>query len=319
MALFAGLLVAFLAAIILAHPAHAAANNSVNTLKITPVRSDIQIRPGQSKVVKMTVTNLTESPIVVKPVQNDFIAGDEDGSPALILDADKFAPTHSLKRFMTPLADMKIPAKETRTLDVKISVPQNAQAGGYFGAVRFAPSTTGEGGQVNLNASVASIILLTVPGDLVEKLSVTNFDVQQGGKDGWLFADGKDIEVLARFENTGNVQVAPFGKISVKNGDKVVYETDFNAGSPKDMTLPDYARRWKIPLDKVDTFGNYTVSATITYGSKNYTLDLTKSFWVVPMSYIIAAVAALVVIVALIVVLAMRRGRRGKKLRLGRR
>ena len=67
------------------------------------------------------------------------------------------------------------------------------------------------------------------------------------------------------------------------------------------MVLPDSARRWEIPLDKVGEFGNYTVTATFTYGQKNQTIEVTKSFWVIPMSVIIAAIVGVIVLIALIV------------------
>ncbi len=275
-------------------------NNPANTLKITPVRSDIEVKPGQSKTVEMTVTNLTGASITVHPGENDFIAGDEKGSPALILDETQYAPTHSLKRFMTPLKDVTVPANKSVTINVLITVPASAQAGGYFGAVRFAPANPSGGGQVNLNASVASLILLTVPGNTVEKLDLTDFAVQQHGQTGNFFNTNDDIQTTIRFQSDSNVQVAPFGKISVTQGKKVVYETDFNNGDPKDMILPDSSRRWDVPLRQLGTFGHYTVTATITYGKNNQTMQIAKSFWIVPQWMIIAGIIGLIVLLALI-------------------
>ena len=282
------------------HPV-SAADSSANTLKITPVRSDIEVKAGASQTVEIIVTNLTDKDISVKPTQNDFIAGDESGTPALILDDDKYAPTHSLKRFMTPLEVFTIPAKESATVEVLLTVPKDAQAGGYFGAVRFAPSDPSNGGQVNLASSVASLILLTVPGNLTEKMDLTNFSVQQNKKPGTFFTNPKDIEVSLRFENKGNVQQAPFGKISLRKGNEVVYSYDFNQKSPKEMVLPDSARRWNVALNNIGDFGYYTVSATLTYGTKNQTVEVTKSFWVIPWSLIIAVVVGLLALIALIV------------------
>lgn len=279
----------------------AAENNTANTLKVSPVRSDIEIQPGTSKTVQVTVTNLTKAEITVRPIENDFVSGDERGTPALILDADKFAPTHSLKRFMAPLSDVTIPAGKAKTIGVVITVPKDAQAGGYFGAVRFAPATPDSGGQVNLDASVASLILLTVPGEVTEKLNLTDFDIQQGGKSGSFFQSSNDLQASVRFENKGGLQAGPFGKVSVKQGDKVVYEADFNNKDPRDMILPDSARRWDIPLKNIDSFGNYTVSATFTYGKKNQTIEVSKSFWVIPQFVIIATVVGVLVLVGLIV------------------
>lgn len=278
-----------------------AATNTANTLKVTPVRTDVTIKPGESKTVKTTVSNLTDAPITVAPIENDFVAGDERGTPALILDADKFAPTHSLKRFMTPLKNVTIPAGQSKNIEVVITVPANAQPGGYFGAVRFAPASPDGGGQVNLSGSVASLILMTVPGPAVEKLTLTDFNIQQNGVTGTNFRTPNNLQATVRFENKGSVQLGPFGKVSVKQGDKVIYASDFNDKNPRDMTLPDSARRWDIPLKNIGTFGKYTVSAVFTYGTKNQTIEVTKSFWVIPTEVIIWSIIGFIVLVGLIV------------------
>jgi hypothetical protein len=301
MAVMVAMFVGATTLVVNAHPVAAAPTNTANSLKVSPVRTDIEIKPGETKTVKTTVANLTKAPITVSPIENDFISGDERGTPALILDASKYASTHSLKRFMAPLGNVTIPAGESKSIDVVITVPSNAQAGGYFGAIRFAPASPDGGGQVNLSPSVASLILLTVPGPVVEKLSLTDFSVQQNGKDGTNFGDGKKLQASVRFENKGNLQLGPFGKVSVKKGDSVIYDVDFNNKNPRDVILPDGARRWDIPLKNINGFGQYTVSAVFTYGQKNQTIEVTKSFWVVPNSVIIASLIGLAVLIGLIV------------------
>lgn len=294
-------MLAVIASVLVAVRPAAAETNTANTLKVSPVRSDVEIMPGESKTVKTIVTNLTDKDITVRPIENDFVSGDERGTPSLILDANTFAPTHSLKRFLAPLDDVLVPAKESVMVEVVITVPADAQAGGYFGAVRFAPTSPDGGGQVNMSASVASLILLKVPGATVEKLALTNFDIQQKGVTGTNFRNSNDLQATVRFENKGNLQIGPFGKLSVKKGDKVVYSTDFNNKDQRDMILPDSARRWDIPLDKVGSFGEYTVVATFTYGTTNQTIEVSKSFWVIPQSVIILAIVGLLVIIGLIV------------------
>ena len=280
-----------------------AVNNAANVLKVSPVRSDIEIQPGGRKVVQVTVTNLSSTPITLKAIENDFVSGDERGTPALILDADKYAPTHSLKRFMSPIANVTVPANKAKTVEVIITVPAGTQAGGYFGAIRFAPVAPDGGGQVNLSGSVASLMLLSVPGDTVEKLNMTEFKIIQDGKSGAYFQTPNDLNATVRFQNQGNVQIGPFGKLSVKQGDTVVYETDFNNKDQRDMILPDSARRWDIPLKKIGSFGNYTVSAVFTYGKKNQTIEVSQSFWVVPQFVIFATIGAVLGLIALIVII----------------
>lgn len=275
--------------------------NAANTLKVTPVRTDIEIPAGTSKTVKITVSNVSNNTVVVSPIENDFIAKDESGTPALILNADQYAPTHSLKRYMSPLSNITLDAKSSKTVDVVITVPKDAHAGGYFGALRFAPASPDGGGQVNLSASVASLILMTVPGNYTEKLNLTDFNVQQNGKDGTYFQNPNNLSAAFRFENKGDVQEAPFGNISVKQGDKVVYSYDFNQQAPHDVVLPDSARRWDIPLKNIGAFGHYTVEATLTYGKKNQTVNISQSFWVVPFVVIIGGIVGLLVLIGIIV------------------
>lgn len=298
--------------------AQSSKTSTANTLKVSPVRSDIQIKPGESAEVPITVTNLTNSDVLVAPIENDFIQGDEKGTPSIILDANEYAPTHSLKRFMVPLKNVTVPKNGSAIVKVKISVPKDAQAGGYFGALRFAPTTPDSGGQVNLSASVASLILLTVPGPVTEQLNLTSFEIQQGqgGKAATDFRTPNDLKVAFRFENKGNIQQGPFGKISVTQGKKVVYDADFNQETPREVILPDGARKWDVPLKNIGEFGHYTVHATFTYGSTNKTIEVERSFWVIPMSYIIAAIVAVVVLIGGVVLLIFwLKGRRKRAIR----
>lgn len=125
-----------------------------------------------------------------------------------------------------------------------------------------------------------------------------------------------------RLENKGNLQAGPFGKISVTQGNTVVYETDFNNKTPKDVILPDSARRWDIPLEKIGTFGHYTVSATFTYGAKNQTIEVSKSFWVIPQWMIVGAIIGIIVLVGLIILavwlIVRKQKRRAHHRRMGR-
>lgn len=162
--------------------------------------------------------------------------------------------------------------------------------------MRFGPTDPDSGGQVNLSASVASLILPKVPDGFPGKLELASFDIRQGGKTGDRFGSPDNLQIAARFTNKGNVQVAPFGKISVMQGDNVVYEADFNTKQPRDMVLPDSARRWELPLEKIGSFGHYTVTATFTYGEQNQTLEISKSFWVIPTALVIGLIVGLLLL-----------------------
>lgn len=281
-------------------------STAANTMKLSPLRTDLTMQPGETKTVQIHVTNPSSFDISVTSLQNDFIADGEDGTPALILEEGKFAETHSLKKFMQPIADKTIAAGQSEAFDVTIVVPEDAEPGGYFGAVRFVPTTPESGGQVNLSISTASLILLTVEGKTTEKLHLTDFTTRQNGRVGSFFTDSGNLDIVARFQNKGKVQAGPFGKLIIKKGDEVVYESDFNEKAPRDVVLPSSARRWTIPVESVEGFGKYEIYATFTHGSNNQTLEATSHFWVMPKSIIIGAAAGLLLIVGTIIGLIVR-------------
>lgn len=275
------------------------AKNNANSIKISPLRSDLALDPGTSGTVKVNVTNITANPIVLKAIENDFVAGDEKGTPSLILDQNSYAPSHSLKRFMAPIANLTIAAGATQEAVVTINVPKKAQAGGYYGALRFAPA--GSGNQpLALSSGIASIILLKVTGPTVERLTLTNFDIQQNGGTASNFRTPDNLGLFIRFKNEGNLHEAPFGQINVQKGKKVVYSYDFNKEDPKQTVLPDSARRWQVPIKNLGKFGKYTVSATFGYGSKGDTINIQKTVWIVPTMVIMGIVIAIVVIAAIV-------------------
>lgn len=271
---------------------------SGDSLKIAPLRSDVVAKPGSTVKTTVYIQNLNPEPVTLKAINNDFIAGSsEDGSPSIILNENEYAPTHSLKRFMQPITNVSVKAGERKAVDVVINVPSNAQSGGYYGAIRFAPTTSDGSGSVDVSGSVASLVLLTVPGNITENLTVKEFGVVQNGKSGGRFSSPDNLKAMVRLENKGNIQVAPFGDVSVLKGSKVVYSSKINDISPKGLVLPDSVRKFEVPLKNIGSFGKYKIVATVGYGTNGETLTIEKSIWVIPSSYIIAAVVAAVVLV----------------------
>jgi hypothetical protein len=293
-----------------------------NSLKISPVRTEITLRPGESKNVNVYIENLETKPVILKPVENDFVAGDEEeGIASIILDENKYAPTHSLKRFMSPLEVITVNPGERKTVALPISVPADAQAGGYYGALRFVPSDAQGNLNVNVTGSVASLILLTVPGNLVESLQMTDFIVQKDGKpmDRFLQSPEK-VSVVLRLQNRGNIHVTPFGQVSVTKDGEEVFSKNINDTKPKGSVLPDSARRFEVPIKNLGTFGKYKFMAIVGYGSGGDTLEVEQEVWIIPSSYIVGAlIAGLVLIVLIVVVVLALKSYKAKILRSTRR
>ena len=192
-------------------------------------------------------------------------------------------------------------AGQTKEIKVTITVPKTAAGGGYFGAVRFASAGGNDPTKnVTLAASVGSLVLVKVPGDVVESVKLESIDVRSGkdaANGNSVFTSNKNLYAVARFKNTGNVHEQPFGKIIVKKGSKLLQTTEINNTDPKGNVLPDSVRRFSIKLDKIGTFGKYTVEGNFGYGTNGQLLSGKTSFFVVPVVLIVVALVVLALLI----------------------
>jgi hypothetical protein len=280
-----------------------AATNSVggNGMKISPVRTDLTINPGQSQTVTVNVQNVTNAPATLRVVINDFVASDdESGKPAIILDEDKFAPTRSLKKYIADVPNVSLEPNEQKAVKLTITIPKDAPGGGYFGAIRFAPAGDNSDKNVTLSASVGSLVLVSVPGDIKNDLRLVSLDVRRGSSAQVLFTSNKDLKAAVRFENRGNIQEQPFGKLILKKGDKVLQTVEINNTDPRGNVLPDSIRRFEVDLNKVGSFGKYTIQGNFGFGTSGQLLSGETTFYVVPLALIILGVVLLLVVLFLI-------------------
>ncbi len=281
------------------------AGNYGNGIRVSPVRTDLVMNPGETRQISVTISNLTSASSDYQAYVNDFIAADgELGQPALILDNDKYAPSHSLKRYMQNVPNVTVGAGQSKDVKVTISIPRDAAAGGYYGAVRFAPAKGGDDSKnVTLAASVGSLILVKVPGDIKENVTLETFDVRKGtgNKNGSsFFTTNKDLYAVTRFNNSGNVHEQPFGKLQLKKGGKVIETLEINNTDPRGNVLPDSVRRFESKLTKVGFWGKYEVEGNFGYGTNGQLLQAKSTFYVFPLVLILIGLGLLILVLFLL-------------------
>ena len=285
-----------------------AATNSTGTgpdngLRIAPVRTDITIQPGLTKEVPVYITDETKSPVTLQVVINNFIANGTSGIPNLIYSQSKnYNDPYGLKQFIAPIPNITLqPYKET-FVNVKISIPKTNPGGGYFAAVRFAPANITQSKNVTLSASVASLILVKVPGPgLKEQVSLSSFNVQDHGQPGRFFFSSNSLQAVAAFSNTGNVQEQPFGKVEVQNmSGKVIMSKQINTGIPPGNVLPGSTRIFDVKLTGLGSFGKYKVSGFFGYGTTGQLLSATTTIYVVAPWIIVLIVVIILLIIGLL-------------------
>lgn len=284
-----------------------------NGFRVSPVRTELTIPKGRSETVVVSVENPSETPVRVTPEINNFVADeDESGSPRLILDDSVLPPRNDLKRLVSPLEGFTITAGQRKEIPVTISVPNDANAGGYYGAVRFIPELpTPEGRNVALTGSVGTIFLIEVPGDLKQQLNLVQFGAAEGNSYRGFFIGGK-VNVLTRLKNTGDIHVKPFGKVQIKNMfGKIVHEYEFNNTDPRANVLPDSTRRFVDEIPQKGWFGRYTIKTNLGYSSGGGELiSANASFWYFATWVFYGLIALLLIIIAAIYWLVRRRTKR---------
>lgn len=273
------------------------ASGTGSGLTVSPLSTNIAMNPGQTQTVPVYIQNVTSSTATIQVVINDFLAGNLSGKPALILNG-QYAPSHSLKRFITPINNVILGPGQQTQVNVSIAIPKGTTGGGYYAAVRFTPVVVSGGKTITLAASVASLMLVRVSGNIIDDLKLASFDIFQnsGGSPQAIFFSNKNLIAGATFNNVGNVQEQPFGKIILKSGNKEITSYDINTTNPAGNVLPSSERMFTINLDKVGILGRYTLEGNFGYGNNGQFVGGSTTFYVIPLNLVIIVVVVIVLI-----------------------
>jgi hypothetical protein len=270
-------------------------------LSISPTRFELVIEPGKAELAAIQVKNVTDDVVVARAYLNDFEPDGNTGNPKLIIDENIESST-SLREFIVGLTDVTIAPGETVPVDVPIQVPEDAAPGAYYGAVRFAATPEGgeenQNAQLTLNASVAALVLVEVPGNITEKIEIKGVQAFLNDKGGSIFTK-KPSQVGIEINNLGNGFSKPFGRVAVNGpwGSGEVHSYELNSTSPKGNVLPASSRLFKDELKGVTWPGRYTIQANISHGRGGEILTASAAFWYLPTWFLIAVLLVLLLVV----------------------
>ena len=152
-----------------------------------------------------------------------------------------------------------------------------------------------EGTGVSLSASVGTLVLVNVSGDVKESAKIAELFVSQKGKRASLFEYGP-LDLTLRIENDGNIHLQPKGTIQVTNMfGKTVYLSQINQDGRN--VLPSSVRKFEQSMGGKLMFGPYKLKADVVYGSSNQITSDTVTFWVIPYKIIIGTILIIFLIV----------------------
>ncbi len=247
---------------------------------VGPGRAEIEVKPGQTVVYEISVSNRISDGRRFELVVED-IAGSDDASRAMVFLGEERGP-HTIKDYISfPENSFTLNLGERARVPVTISIPADAEPGGYYGGVLVSTvKDEGDNGGAGtarspIVARIGTLFFITVPGEVVKGGETKDFSL---ARPSWWFEKGP-IDMRILYENTGSVHVNPYGEVRITNlfGEEV----GFVELEPW-FVLPKSLRTRDISWDRELLFGRYTATALVNRGYDDIVDEFSFTFWVLP-------------------------------------
>lgn len=247
---------------------------------IGPGRAELVIRPGETKVQNITITNRISDDRTFQ-LQVEDIVGTDDASSAVTFLGEGVGP-QSLKNYISfPEYSLVLDKGERAVVPVTITVPLDAEPGGYYGGVLVSTleddgqPREGLGARSPIVARIGTLFFVTVPGTVLREGAVKDFSLLNDRT--WYTQGPVTMNIL--FENTGSVHLNPYGELRIRNlfGEEV----GFVEVSPW-FVLPQSLRTRSIDWNRELLFGRYTATLALNRGYDDVIDEQTVVFYVIP-------------------------------------
>jgi hypothetical protein len=277
-------------------------------LTVSPVRLELSGNPGDNTVSTIKVINSTFASKTYFTNVETFEAMDETGNPTF-----KVVKTDLANWINVPDA-ITLGPNESKDIPFSVSIPKDAEPGGYFAAILLTenPPQQNGGVQVALSSQVGTLVLFRVSGNIQEGVDILEFDAKNHQH--WFTS--LPVTFYFRFQNSGQSWVKPLGDIIVKDffGKTAAIVP---ANPVEGNVLPQSIRRFENSWTGKDglavqpgqfwsavlfqfrnfAFGPYTVRLNVAYNSQNgmQGSTATATVWVFPWQLSLVSLIAAVI------------------------
>ncbi len=255
-------------------------NQAVGDFVVGPGRAEIEVLPGQTVTYEISISNRISDGRTFELSVED-VAGSADGSQAVVLLGESRGP-YTVKDYISfPSNTFKLDLGERARIPVTISIPPDAEPGGFYGSVLV--STLKEEEEIAANAisrspiiaRIGTLFFITVPGEVQRSGQVKDLSLLN---DQWWYESGP-ISLAVTYENTGSVHLNPYGELRIKNFFKE--EVGFLELEPW-FALPKSLRSREVRWDREFLFGRYVATVYINRGYDDVVDEKSIVFWVLP-------------------------------------
>lgn len=273
----------------------------ISALTVSPAKLEISGDAGTTLAGDITLFNESNRTQTFYTSFENFEPSDDSGAPLFV------GNDGGLATWISSTASITLEPQERTQVPFTITIPTDAEAGGYFSAIFFGTQPpAAEGGTVSIGGRIGILTLLRVNGDIPEAGGVLEFKTI----DDAFFYDMPPVEFEYRFSNDGGDRVIPRGDIELKNTFGSVRDT-LDANPIEGNVLPSSARRFNITWATEEYkpsgffnralsqwhnfhFGWYTAEMNLGWGYTNQTSVHTLSLLIIPWQLLILIVATLI-------------------------
>ncbi len=277
----------------------------LTTHAVSLAPSVLEIQTKRGSVVEQTI-----SVINTKGMEQTYFLGvlkftpsADGGSPQFI--SSEVDHSGLPQWIQLPFTEFRVAANSKASVPFAIAVPTDVASGGYYAAITVsqAPSDVVADNGAVIEAKVASLILLTVEGDTVEKLELLDFSAV-----GANVRSSLSGSYVYRLQNQGNVHVMPTGTVNLTDvfGRKVM---SLDANPELGRVLPSSTRSYRVEGASTHGFfqtvreqmaalavGPMTAQLELTYGTSGETIFAQQTVWYFPWQLILSVIVLLMIL-----------------------
>lgn len=262
------------------------------SLVVSPPRTDITIKPGETiqKSIKVTNTNATE--LILDAQVIDYIVQDDSGTPIKVTQ-DASGRFLASPWFTLDQSELVIAPNESATLTVIITAPKNALPGGHYSGIYFEPKEKkGTNRTVSYTSTqVGSLFALTVDGEIKYDAVIKDFSVKN------YLSEFGPVDFNLIIENQSDTHISPTAQVSIsdmlgRNLDTLKLDS-LNIFPFSQRSL---SSRW----NQTWGVGRYLATVTVSYGP-GLTTARSLYFWILPYRLIMAILVIIFVLLAIFI------------------
>ena len=266
------------------------------TITAIPPRLELSALPGVTLQEAIKIRNESAEEMAFDVQAVDFIVNNNQGTPISVDQA--VSGRWSLASWVTASPKkILLQPQQTAAINLIISLPENALAGGHYAMITYNPSAEGlmniQGSGSAITQKVGTLIYLNVIGDVVEAANLKQFQVDKP------FKYYGPTAITAEIENLGDTHFAPQGQLTITN---LLGKTVFSGQLEAKNIFPFASRLYNWEFPGKYHLGRYAAKLTATAGNTQIPINGLIYFWIVPMKELGAALTVIILIVLIIII-----------------